>query len=390
MQAQPPHYVPGLDLLRFIAAFAVMIYHLAFWSWAFPAGQVALASKGVADFHDGTAITSVGWVGVQLFFVISGFVIATSASHSSASRFFISRFTRLVPAVWICATITLIAWLLIDIGSPAAHLRAYANSVAFIPMPTWVDSVYWTLGVEVAFYTLVLGLVRHQRLHWLKPMMYAIGLTSSLFWVAHAVCATDPDGAASALLGSLQRSRVAQLLLLHHGVFFAMGVLLWMRLQARSRDQLYWLLIFLVGGCLQIVAESELKFEKTGVTVSALLACSLWLLSMAALYWTTTSNHWMQSLSATSLRLLRRLGLITYPLYLLHNVAGGALLGALVGWGMETTDALISTITAIIALSWWISAAPEPALQKATRDALTSIASRWRPSWAGPTRRDPR
>jgi peptidoglycan/LPS O-acetylase OafA/YrhL len=53
MKVNTPEYVPGLDLLRFGAASAVMLYHLAFWSWAFPAGQVALASKGLADFREG-------------------------------------------------------------------------------------------------------------------------------------------------------------------------------------------------------------------------------------------------------------------------------------------------------------------------------------------------
>ena len=98
MKLDRPEYVPGLDLLRFAAAFSVMVYHLAFWSWAFPAGQVALASKGVANFQDWPLITSAGWIGVQIFFVISGFVIATSAANATATRFFISRFTRLVPS----------------------------------------------------------------------------------------------------------------------------------------------------------------------------------------------------------------------------------------------------------------------------------------------------
>jgi peptidoglycan/LPS O-acetylase OafA/YrhL len=69
MKLNQPEYVPGLDILRFAAAFSVMMYHLAFWSWAFPAGQVALASKGAADFHDWPLITSAGWIGVQIFFV---------------------------------------------------------------------------------------------------------------------------------------------------------------------------------------------------------------------------------------------------------------------------------------------------------------------------------
>lgn len=381
MKLDRPEYVPGLDLLRFAAAFSVMVYHLAFWSWAFPAGQVALASKGVADFRDWPLITSAGWVGVQTFFVISGFVIATSAANATATRFFIGRFTRLVPGAWVCATITLIAWLLIDVGTPLAHLRAYLNSVAFVPIPMWIDSVYWTLGVEIAFYTLVLCLVTFDRFSWLKPIMCGVGLASSLFWVGYTYAAMTPDSRTFELFSRLQWSRLAQLSLLHHGVFFAIGVLLWLRLmRERSTDQIVWLLIFFAGACLQIVAESSLKLAKTGVAVSPLLACSLWVLSMSVLYWVIRNNRQIQCMPKRGLQVVRRLGLLTYPLYLLHNVTGGALLGALVAWGMNSTDGLVLTLVSIIAVSWWISVVPEPALQKATRSMLTAMAGRWQAS----------
>jgi peptidoglycan/LPS O-acetylase OafA/YrhL len=374
-----PEYVPGLDLLRFAAAFAVMLYHLAFWSWAFPAGQVALASKGLADFRDWPLITAVGWIGVQVFFVISGFVIATSAANSSASRFFISRFTRLVPAAWVCATITLIAWLLIDVGTPSSHLRAYAKSVAFVPIPAWIDSVYWTLGVEIAFYALVLALVASNRFRWLKPVMCAIGLVSSLFWFGYGYAAMDRESALFEWFSAVQWSRLAQLSLLHHGVFFAIGVLLWMQLMRKSsRDQLLWLLLFIAGGCMQISADSNLKFEKTGFVLSPLLACAIWLGALLLLFWMVKNNDRVRALPERALLTLRRLGLVTYPLYLLHNVTGGAVLGALLGWGFGATDALLLTIVLIIALSWWVSVTPEPALQKATRTTLTSLANRLR------------
>lgn len=377
MKVNPPEYVPGLDLLRFAAACAVMLYHLAFWSWAFPAGQVALASKGLANFRDWPLIAAAGWIGVQIFFVISGFVIATSAASSSASRFFISRFTRLVPAAWVCATITLIAWLLIDVGTPSSHLRAYIKSIAFIPIPAWIDSVYWTLGVEVAFYALVLGLVAYRRFHWLKPVMCAIGLVSSLFWLGYDYAALERDSVLFGWFSAAQRSRLAQLTLLHHGVFFAMGVLLWMQLTRKAtRDQTVWLLLFIVGGCLQIAADSHLKFEKTGFMMSPLLACALWLSAMLLLFWMVKYNDRLRALPERALRTLRRLGLVTYPLYLLHNVTGGAVLGALLGWGLGGTGALLLTMALIVALSWWVSVKPEPALQKATRNTLTSLANR--------------
>jgi peptidoglycan/LPS O-acetylase OafA/YrhL len=378
MKANNPEYVPGLDLLRFGAAFAVMLYHLAFWSWAFPSGQVALASKGLADFRNWPLITAVGWIGVQIFFVISGFVIATSAANSSASRFFISRFTRLAPAAWVCATITLIAWLLIDVGTPISHLRAYVKSIAFVPVPAWIDSVYWTLGVEIAFYALVLALVAGDRFRWLKPVMYAIGLVSSLFWFGYGYAALDRESALFEWFSKVQWSRLAQLMLLHHGVFFAIGVLLWMQLMRKSSlGQTLWLLFFIAGGCMQICADSNLKFEKTGLMMSPLLACAIWLGAMALLFWMVQNNDRVRALPESVLRTLRRLGLVTYPLYLLHNVTGGAVLGALLGWGLGSTDALLLTIVVILALSWWVSVTPEPVLQKATRSTLTSLVNRW-------------
>src|SRR5690554_5644422 len=79
-----------LDLLRFGAALAVVLFHLvetSAWGtrFAFP------ALSGVTMF---------GVYGVRLFFVISGFVILMSAWGHSPGRFVISRIARLYPAYW--------------------------------------------------------------------------------------------------------------------------------------------------------------------------------------------------------------------------------------------------------------------------------------------------
>jgi peptidoglycan/LPS O-acetylase OafA/YrhL len=391
MKTHHAQYVPGLDLLRFFAACIVMVFHLVFWSWAFPAGQIALASHGVADFRGWDMFAPFGWAGVQIFFVISGFVIVVSAERSSAYKFFVSRFTRLVPAVWICATIALFAWLLVDAGMrPLSLFAMYVRSIAFFPTGAWIDSVYWTLGVEICFYALMFVLLTIDRQRWIKPIMCGVGLVSTLFWIGYTLAAQDRNSAMFELFSRVQWSRLAQLLLIQHGVFFAFGVLLWSYfLKKAARAELAWLALFAVGGCLQIAGESMLKLEKTGMSFSPLTPCIIWLSAMVFFWVVVANNARVQQLPAWCLQLLRRLGLMTYPLYLLHSVTGGALLGAFVEWGIPTGLALAASVTIVLALSWWISKVPEPALQKSTRALFAAVQARWHAAHQSVGVRDP-
>jgi peptidoglycan/LPS O-acetylase OafA/YrhL len=366
-------YVPGLDALRFFAASIVTVYHLAFWAWAYPQGQVAQASRGVADFPEWDQLTSGGWAGVQIFFVISGFVIATSSERSTALRFLQSRFVRLVPGVWVCATITLLAWHFIGVDTTYSHLYAYLRSVAFMPTPPWIDSVYWTLAVEIAFYTIIFLLLAMQRFEWLRPIACLLGLGSSSFWIVFTVFGTQGDTGLASVLHFVQWSRLGELTLIKHGVFFAMGVLLWLRLIKKAPDTLPWIALFALGGCLQIAGETVFKFEKTGLAYSPLLPCAMWLGSVAWIWLATTHNDWICRAPAWLLQTLRRLGLMTYPLYLLHNVTGGALMGSLAHNGLPAAAALWLAIAAVMALAWWVSRTPEPALQKLAKRCFTSM-----------------
>ena len=93
--------VPGLDVVRFGTALLVMMFHLCYWR----NGRVAPDSDAF------NATWWFGWVGVEIFFTISGFVIAFSAQNSEPKKFALSRLVRIVPMVWICASIALLATL---------------------------------------------------------------------------------------------------------------------------------------------------------------------------------------------------------------------------------------------------------------------------------------
>ncbi len=100
--------VSELDLLRFFAAFSVLLYHYTFRGYA--AGDMSIMPYPLL-----APISKYGYLGVDLFFLISGFVILMSASSGSLKRFAISRIVRLYPAFWVCCTVTFIAIILLDV-----------------------------------------------------------------------------------------------------------------------------------------------------------------------------------------------------------------------------------------------------------------------------------
>src|SRR3954465_3556967 len=108
-----------------------------FYSWA---GASIGAPQGfehyfAADvqFPNAAPFTWFGWVGVEIFFVISGFVIANSASRSSPTHFLLGRARTLYPAVWVCATATLLVLLLFG-GEPASEfIMPYLHAMLLVP-----------------------------------------------------------------------------------------------------------------------------------------------------------------------------------------------------------------------------------------------------------------
>jgi peptidoglycan/LPS O-acetylase OafA/YrhL len=154
--------VNEVDLLRFIAALLVVFFHYAFRGYAadglssMPYPWLAPAAK-------------YGYLGANLFFLISGFVILMTAERGSLRGFVVSRMVRLYPAFWACCTLTFLAILLA--GAPRFH-AAPGQYLANMTMlggfmgTDWIDGAYWTLFVEVKFYVLVcavlvLGRMRH-------------------------------------------------------------------------------------------------------------------------------------------------------------------------------------------------------------------------------------
>lgn len=138
-----------IDLLRFAAAGAVVLYHFG----AYPEGALGQAPSTAAPelFH----IAKYGAYGVDLFFVISGFVILMSGWGRTPAQFIASRIARLYPAYWVAVLLTSI--LVIGSGSTPFDPQKILVNLTMLQSAYnigHVDPVYWTLFVELHFYVL--------------------------------------------------------------------------------------------------------------------------------------------------------------------------------------------------------------------------------------------
>ncbi|MFB2586734.1 acyltransferase family protein [Herbiconiux liukaitaii] len=133
-----------LESLNGLRAFAVF---LVFWHHA---------TNRFEDLH------SSGMVGVSLFYLISGFVMAwTDQRPDSASIFYRKRFARIYPAYLVTCLLSF-AWILINGDFRIEDLAALTLLQSWVPIPEVyfaAQAIFWSLSVEVFFY-LAFPLVR--------------------------------------------------------------------------------------------------------------------------------------------------------------------------------------------------------------------------------------
>lgn len=155
--------LPFIDGLRGIAASAVVFYHLA--------ANVSLGSKAFADSWL-AHLAHYGFLGVYVFFVISGFVITLSVGNGPVNgsffwRYALRRSVRLDPPYWVSMIVAIVLGLIAQALIPslqkelpsAAVVMAHLFYVQNILHMENIVAVYWTLCFEIQFYLVLLLLL---------------------------------------------------------------------------------------------------------------------------------------------------------------------------------------------------------------------------------------
>ena len=169
--------IAALDGMRALAILMVLAFHYTV-RWAPPHDPAGHFPQGAA--FSGISMLDYGWMGVELFFVISGFVILMTLERcDSIVDFARRRVARLWPALIVGALVT--TAVVNALGPPDWHVGAIdlAESLTLIEPSLfgrfgagwgghWVDGVYWSLAVEIHFYAVAAIVYLVSRKHFFR------------------------------------------------------------------------------------------------------------------------------------------------------------------------------------------------------------------------------
>ena len=149
-----------LDILRFFAAFWIVLYHYTFFGY--------LCNKmTVLNLQELGYFFKYGFLGVELFFMISGFVILMSLENKNIVSFVKSRFLRLYPTFFISMSLTSLVVFYFGGMRYTVTLTEYIINLSMISdifHVKYIDGVYWTLLFELKFYFIILLLLFFQQI----------------------------------------------------------------------------------------------------------------------------------------------------------------------------------------------------------------------------------
>lgn len=186
-------YFPGLNALRFLAAFCVLIQHVVQFQVAFGQREVAFVSRFFLS----------GRQSVLLFFVLSGFLITylllaerEKTETIGIRKFYIRRILRIWPLYYLIVFLSFIV-LPIAIGSRSSPWPSYdqilsttfllfllllPNVAASIDRPVLGASHLWSIGVEEQFYLVWPLLMKRFAAHPVALMLSVVAVKIGLLW----------------------------------------------------------------------------------------------------------------------------------------------------------------------------------------------------------------
>lgn len=337
-----------LDLLRFLGAVGILLFHYAFRGYAADA-------MSTMPYPLLAPVAKYGYLAIELLFMISGFVIAMTATNQSLRHFVISRIVRLYPVFWACCTLIFAATLAIGAPRYSVSVGQYLANMTmlsgFLGVPL-MDGAHWFLYVDLIFYALVAA-----------ALLLGGSRRLQLFLVSWLLIEMT--------LGALPFGWQSRRLLADYSVCFIAGAqffLIWSRGSSVTR-------IAVTAACLGLAImqaidrlpgfETHYRTSMNRSVVAGIVTLSFVMMLLIALRRTgaLARSQWVLA------------GAISYPLYLLHENIGFMIFNA--GYPAANPHVLFwGTIVVMIGVSLAVHVFIEKRFSRPMRVAVNRIADR--------------
>jgi peptidoglycan/LPS O-acetylase OafA/YrhL len=329
-----------LDLLRFLASLAVVLLHFTY-------SMPLVAHIGPAFPRLG-GIFRYGYLAVDLFFMISGFVVLQSARHKSLAQFATARIKRLYPVYWLSCGLTFAGFYFSGFGPVSGRQLLFNLTMLqeFFGQPS-LNGVYWSLTYELTFCFLIALIIACR----LWPLIFPI----IVGWLAYTLVA-----------GPLPAAHLFSYLLIpKHSAYFMAGMLFYV---LQTRRHAAWQVYLALAAALALALRTD-RAERGlaqqlyhDAPLNAILTAGLITLFFLALYLVLVRQWRLPAHPAWGW-----LGSLTYPLYLLHGL--GAVPLAIFKDKLNSYLLLSATLVLVLLLAW--------AAQVLVEQPLSRLLGRW-------------
>ncbi|WKK26266.1 acyltransferase [Streptomyces olivoreticuli] len=339
----------ALDGLRLIAALMVALYH-----YGGRDGDVSRAwgSSPRHEFPTLSGAFAYGCLGVEIFFVISGFVICMSGWGRPLRSFFASRVARLYPAYWAAIVLVTLAFALPWVAYRTVSPSDFLVNLTMLQQPVGAQRVLgvcWTLWAELRFYALFALFVVLPGATRRRVMLFCA------VWTLATVVTTASH---------VELLRVV--VMPEYSSFFIGGIGLYL-IHRYGHDALAWGIVgvsFLIGQHYAVAGlwhppNPHYFSYRSAYAIIAVLALGYAAVALIALGKVRWAN-W---------RWLTVAGALTYPFYLVHEHLGWVVIGALHRkLGVPAYGTFALTIALMLGLAWvlnrWVERRFTPALRR--------------------------
>ncbi|GGU37286.1 acyltransferase family protein [Streptomyces violascens] len=343
-QRRPATRLAALDGLRLVAALMVVFYHYVALSrsWGHNPATIFPTLHKFAEF---------GWLGVEVFFLVSGFVICMSVWGRSLGDFAVSRVSRLFPAYWVAVPLTA---LVVKKWPEITSIRGWDDVIVNLTMMQAgnntknVDDVYWTLFVELKFYVLMAIVV-------LCGVTYRNLLIFCGVWTV-----------AAALAPSLGFPALAAFAMPQYAPFFIAGIAFFLMRRFGSNALLWGIVLF------QLLLSQRYIHYRMASNLGRVAAEHLptWPVRLIVIAgFAVVGAIALGAFDKIQWKWLSTAGAITYPLYLIHMFIGMTLIHHF-RHRLPAPVLVLSVIALMMATAWLIHRLVERPAGKWIRNSM--------------------